>query len=268
MKCESLQLNISLYLDSVLSGDERTVLDEHLNECPLCRQKLTDFQELRQSLRVLSRPGIPAGVSNSIRLAVASESAARSQGSFFSPAVHAWLRSWLMPSGVGAFASVFVAFLVLWTLHSATNGIAQKPGLAKASNASDAVLLAGRGPNDLDMTPTEYAQERSLIAGESPSVNPNGALIALTKSLVRGEMKDDEVVVVADVFGDGLAQISEVVEPSHNHLAIAELEKALRSDPAYAPFVPANLDGRSNSVRVVLKLQSVDVKTHLKPRRK
>ena len=37
--------------------------------------------------------------------------------------------------------------------------------------------------------------------------------IALTKSFVRGEMKDEEVVVVADVFGNGLAQIAEVIEP-------------------------------------------------------
>jgi hypothetical protein len=268
MKCESLQLNLSLYLDSILSGEERAIVDEHLNECPICRQKLSDFQELRQSLRVLPRPGVPADVLSSIRLAVAAETATRRQGSFFSPWVNAWLRSWLMPSGVGAFASIFVAFLVLWTLHSATNGIAQKPGMAKAKNSSDDIMLADRGPNDLDMTPTEYAQRRSMIAGESPSVNPNGALIALTKSLVRGEMKDDEVVVVADVFGDGLAQISEVVEPSHNHTAVAELEKALRSDPAYAPFVPANLDGRSNSIRVVLRIQSVDVKTNLRPVRK
>lgn len=270
MKCESLQLNLPLYLDNVLSGDERAALDDHLNECPLCRQKAADFQDLRLGLRDLARPGIPASVSNSVRLAVAAE-AARRQGSVFSPAVDAWLRSWLMPSGVGAFASVLGAFLLLWTLHSATNGIGQKPGMAKTGNSSDATIFLAdtkRGPNDLDITPTEYAQNRSLIAGESPSVNPNGALIALTKSLVRGEMKDDEVVVVADVFGNGLAQISEVVEPSHNHLAIAELEKALRSDPAYAPFVPANIDGRSDSMRVVLKIQSVDVKTHLKPRRK
>lgn len=246
------------------------MLDEHLNECPLCRQKLADFQEIRQSLRVMPRPAISAGVTNSVRLAVAAE-AARRRGSFFSPAVDAWLRSWLMPSGVGAFASAIGAFLLLWTLHSATNGIAQKPGMAGNGSSSDPSIFlvdTKRGPDDLGVSPTEYAQERSLIAGESPSVNPNGALIALTKSLVRGEMKDDEVVVVADVFGNGLAQISEVVEPSHNRLAIAELEKALRSDPAYAPFVPANMDGRSDSVRVVLRIQSVDVKTNLKPRKK
>jgi Putative zinc-finger len=267
MKCESIQFDLPLYPDSNLSGEERSRVDGHLEECPGCRQKLTDFQELRQSLRVFERPEIPAGVTNSIKHAVAAEIHANSrrQGS----ALHIWLNTWLMPSGAGAFASVLVAFLVLWTLHSASNGIAQKPSIAKSA---DSRLLANANPNrgnsDLDITALSLAQERSLVGGESPSINPNGALVALTRSLVRGEMKDDEVVVVADVFGNGLAQISEVVEPSHDQRAVAELEQALRSDPAFAPFVPANLDGRSDSVRVVLKIQSVDVKTNLKPKRK
>lgn len=74
-------------------------------------------------------------------------------------------------------------------------------------------------------------------------------------------MKDDEVVVVADVFGNGLAQIAEVVEPSRNRQAVDALQKALDSDPAYAPFVSSNLDKRSENVRVVLKFQSVNVST-------
>jgi len=92
-------------------------------------------------------------------------------------------------------------------------------------------------------------------------------LIALTRSLVRGDMRDDEVVVVADVFGDGLARIAEVIEPSRDSKAIMELRKALESDPAYSPFVAANLDKRSNSVRVVLRFQSVDVHTGTPPRK-
>jgi len=76
-------------------------------------------------------------------------------------------------------------------------------------------------------------------------------------------MKDDEVVVVADVFGNGLAQIAEVVEPSHNRRAVDELQKALDSDPAYAPFVSSNMDKRSDNMRVVFKLQSVNVSTGL-----
>jgi hypothetical protein len=83
-------------------------------------------------------------------------------------------------------------------------------------------------------------------------------------------MKDDEVVVVADVFGNGLAQIAEVVEPSRDRRAVAELQKALESDPSYAAFVPSEMENRPESVRVILKFQSVDVSTKIsvrKPRR-
>ena len=78
-------------------------------------------------------------------------------------------------------------------------------------------------------------------------------------------MKDDEVVVVAEVFGNGLARIDEVIEPSRDRQAVRELENALKSDPNYAPpFVPAHLDQRSDTVRVILKIQSVNIDTHLK----
>ena len=111
-----------------------------------------------------------------------------------------------------------------------------------------------------------YAGPRRSVSSESPSVNPQGALVALTNSLVRGEMNDDEVVVVAEVFGNGLAKIDEVVEPSKNRHAVGELEKALKSDPDFAPFVPADMDQRPDSVRVVLKIQSVNVSTRVRPK--
>jgi hypothetical protein len=69
---------------------------------------------------------------------------------------------------------------------------------------------------------------------------------------------------VADVFGNGLAQIAEVVEPSRDRHAVAELQKALDSDPSYAPFVPASYENRPDSVRVVLRFQSVAVNTYTK----
>ena len=99
------------------------------------------------------------------------------------------------------------------------------------------------------------------ISNATPSVNPSGALIALTKSFVRGDMKDDEVVVVADVFGNGLARIAEVVEPTNDWKTVNELEDALKNDPDYAPFVPAKVDHRSETVRVIFKIQHVEVST-------
>jgi hypothetical protein len=260
MKCESLQLNLPLYTDTELIGEERAVLDEHLANCTGCKQRLDEFKSLRNSLRALERPSIPLGVSNSVRLAVAA--AAERKESSISRGARLWLNKWLVPSGMGAFASVVGGMMFIWllafgTVGGPTFGLARQTGPTMPANS-----------DSRNLTPSEYAQTRLSIAGESPSVNPNGALIALTKSLVRGEMKDDEVVVVAEVFGNGLARISEVVEPSHDHRAVAELEQALKSDPAYAPFVPADTDKRSDSVRVILKIQSVDVQTHLKPPKK
>jgi hypothetical protein len=267
MKCESLQLNLPLYMDSELHDEERTVLEEHLANCPGCEQRLEEFRSLRSSLRALERPSIPLGVSYSVRQAVAA--AAERDDSLISRGARRWFSKWLVPSSVGTFASVLGGIMFLWLLALGNIG---GPSFGLARQTGPTMLLANSDPkrsrDNLDLTPSEYAQTRLDIAGESPSVNPNGALIALTRSLVGGEMKDDEVVVVADVFGNGLARISEVVEPSHDHRAVAELEQALKSDPAYAPFVPADFDKRSDSIRVILKIQSVDVKTHLKPQKK
>jgi hypothetical protein len=107
--------------------------------------------------------------------------------------------------------------------------------------------------DNVDLTPTQYAQTRMSVRENRRALIRKGALIALTKSLMRGDMKDEEVVIVADVFGDGLAQIAEVVEPSRDRRAVLELEKALKNSSEYAPFVPANLDGRSETVRVVFQ---------------
>ena len=76
-------------------------------------------------------------------------------------------------------------------------------------------------------------------------------------------MRDEEVVVVADVFGDGLAQISEVVESPRDGRTVSERERAFRASSA--PFVPAVLENRPESIRIVLKLQSVDVEMEPKP---
>jgi len=137
---------------------------------------------------------------------------------------------------------------------SATNSKADTPlfpfltRLMRGENLSvDEASEFFRAVTDINANPTQIA----------------GALVALTKSFVRGKMKDDEVIVVADVFGDGLAQISEVIEPSRDLQAVRELQEALKTNPAFAPpFVPANLDQRSNTVRVVLRIQRVDVQTY------
>jgi hypothetical protein len=266
MKCENLQFNLSLYSDNFLTEGERTATDAHLAQCPLCRQKLADFQSLRNNLRALSRPEIPGYLLSSVRGAVSAElKTVETRPSFI---YSESFRRWLMPYSVGAVSSLIIGFALLWTLLSGINQ--PNTEIARADTKYNrGVTLANSKPSsngnfniasrDYELKPEDFAAARISVSGESPSVNPTGALVALTKSFVRGKMKDEEVVVVADVFSNGLAQISEVVAPSRDEQTMRELEAALRTDPAYAPFVPARLDNRADSVQIVLKIQRVDV---------
>ena len=268
MKCQDLQLNLPLYFDDVLSPEERDVLDDHMPRCPLCRQKLIDYQDLRNSLRAITRPEMPTGVLNYLRATVAAELLPNTAAPGFQLVEDRrnWFDVWLMPYAVGSFTSLVIGFTLLWVIMSSEfqAGIADA-SIASKSDSNSTILLAraerSGNPDTIDLTPSEYAATRLEFSGESPSINPSGALIALTKSFVRGEIKDNEVVVVADVFSNGLARIAEVVEPSHDLQAVAELQRAFESDPSFAPFVPANLDQRSETVRVVFRIQRVNVST-------
>lgn len=248
-----------LYADNTLSAERSSCVAGHLNRCPVCRQVLADTQSLRAGLRRMRSPGIKAAFRTQIKASVTAE--LRSRKSRWLPLpvdVREWMLTRVMPLGVGVLASFLVGLSFL-TLMLDSRAIS-----VPASSGDSVLLAANRNPTvePDSLTPSEYARTRLNVSSESPSINPQGALVALTKSLVRGDMKDDEVVVVADVFGSGLARIAEVVEPSRDRRAVVDLEKALAQDAAYAPFVAANLDNRAESVRVILKFQSVNVPTH------
>jgi len=259
MKCPELQFDLALFSDDVLSEDEQNPVREHLATCPLCRQKLDDIRLLRNDLRGLVRPEIPVTLLSSLRASVREALAASRPAPVFVQLnrTRRWSETWLMPSAIGGVATVLLGF----GLFSVILSREIKPETASRPSPSNTSIYLASIDGQTPLTPSVYARSRMGAGVESPSINPQGALIALTKSLVRGETHDDEVTVVADVFGDGLARIAEVVEPSHNEHAVEQLQKALESDPSLAPFVPANLDQRADPIRVVLKIQNVNVPT-------
>lgn len=258
-RCEELQFDLPLYCDGSLDQDVRIAVEAHLPECPLCRQKLSEYEDLLGDLKSVPRFAAPERLVESIRASVAARLAPVTGGPTFGLIDRRtrWSDIWLVPSMVGTAATVVVGFTLLFFMISSPPVPLSAYSTSRMGMVESPIFLA-----NTDLSPDEYASTRLAIAGESPSVNPRGALVALTKSLVRGEMRDDEVVVVADVFGNGLAQIAEVVEPSHDRKAIEELQKALQSDPEFAPFVPATMDRRSDNIRVILKIQNVNVNTY------
>src|SRR2546425_738271 len=67
----------------------------------------------------------------------------------------------------------------------------------------------------------------------------------------------DDMVVVADVFSNGSASLADVVQAPRDRRMLDDFESALRRDPA---FVPASLDRRPDTMRVVFTVQKVDVR--------
>ncbi len=162
-----------------------------------------------------------------------------------------------MPYGIGSLASVilFVSMFAGFRPHfAALNEAAQQNRACFA--------LAGRG-YDLNqpVTPEDFSASRAPFAGQSPSLNPEARWRnspALTRSPRPDVYQDaDDMIVVADVFSNGTASLADVVQAPRNRRMLAEFELALRESTA---FVPASLDRRPDTMRVVFTVQKVDVR--------
>lgn len=256
MKCEEIKSELPLYADNVLDDDVRMSIEAHLPTCPLCRQELDEYRELRLGLRRLRNPEFPVDLKGKI---IASLPNRRRDAGLFGQlypkkGLGERISHWLMPFGAGAvgtaaFALLFLSFMFV----RPANGLFEEP----RPEVSKIEIESLPYTSNLDGSSPDYL--RVEIPDTSPEVNPTGALIALTKSIVRGKMSDEEVVVVADVFGSGIANIAEVVDPPNDDEAMRELRRAFETNPAEAPFLPATMQRDSDAVRVVLKIQRVDV---------
>lgn len=264
MNCEDLQLNMPLFTDNDLTVEQKSILEKHFIKCPPCRAKFSEFKALHRDLRSLSQPNMPSDLLFSIRSNVANKlnSAPKKSWFNFSDEWNEWLQFRLMPYGVGTALSLFLAFSFLYSLNSTRESSEKTLGLAR--NSSNRSFSP---PNNNPLyseepiieTNEELVAMRTPVSGESPSLNMKGSLLAITNSILNQNLKNNEVTLVANVFSNGLAQITEIVEAPRSRHSLEELSYALENDENYAPFVSADLDKRSNVVRVVFKIQRVDV---------
>jgi len=260
MLCEETKPLISLYVDDAVSLPTRVVIDEHMGACPVCRSHLAELRALRQSLRSLSRPVPPQDLSSSITQALAIEAAAQrlEPRLSLSKQFTRWLEPKLMPYTVGSFASVLLFAAMFVGLRPHFVALHEAAALSAANNS--VVIIDTRFVLDLNqpVNSEDYAASRAPFAEQSPSLNPSGSLAALTRNYSHAPHSDtDEMMVVADVFSNGSASLADVVQAPRNRRMLTEFESALRRDPA---FVPASLDRRPDTMRVVFSVQKVDVR--------
>lgn len=261
MTCLESQKAFTPYLDGALTREASAALSGHVRVCPVCRHQLEETRAIVRGLSLLQRPAPPADLAASIRDALVIERAARSASPRLSPAERAahWLRARLMPYSVGFVYSVVLFVAVVGGLRQQLI-ILRSHAVAQALESGQPVVwVDGRGGYDVTrpLSPDLAAAARAPFGPESPTLNPRGALAALTLAPPRGgRPQDDDMIVVADVYGNGAASLAEVVEPPRNRRMVEDLQDALRKSPA---FVPASLDGRPQTMRVVFVLQKMNV---------
>jgi anti-sigma factor RsiW len=259
MLCEETRQSLSQYVDDCVSLPARVAIDEHLDRCPVCRDEAIELRSLRRKLSLLTPPAPPADLAATISNALAIEAAARRQqpNPSLGHRLVRFVEPWVMPYSAGSFASVIMFFLMFTALRPHFVALREA-----AAQQRDSVYLVQPVNYDLyqPVTAEGLAASRAQFAFESPTLNPGGALAALQVSYARARAdldgNADDMIVVTDVFSNGMASVAKVVHPPRDKRMLDEFNSALRRDPA---FVSASLDGRPDTMRVVFAVQKVDV---------
>lgn len=263
MTCEEIQKAFSSYLDDQLSLSERAACDAHLQDCLVCRAQISEARLVLRRLRTLKRPAIPSNLAASINDALMIERAAmlRQPRLPLHVRVAEWLEPRVMPYTIGAFASILLFVAIYAPLHPYLVTLRQMETQSRGATEAFTPPTWVNDGGGFDVTKPlvsleGYAASRLPYGVESPSLNPRGALAALVWNPSYGQPDDDDMIVVADVFSNGSASLAEVVQPPRNRRMLNDLQDALRKNPA---FVPAALDQRPKTMRVVFVLQKVEV---------
>jgi len=263
MTCEESQKALSPYLDGALGRETSDALGEHLGVCPVCRGRLEGTRAVVRALSLTERPAPPANLAASITRAIVIERAARraAPSLSLSERVGQWVGPRVMPYAVGALYSMLLFVGVFGALRQQFQMLRNLAEAQRLEAGLPYAVTWVETPGQYDVTrplsPALSVAARAAFTSESPTLNPRGALAALTLSPPdAGRPDDDDMIVVADVYSNGSASLAAVVEPPRNRRMIDEFQDALRKNPA---FVPASLDRRPQTMRVVFVLQKMNV---------
>jgi hypothetical protein len=263
MSCEETQEWLSLYVDDKLTQRARVSFDAHLNDCPVCRAEAARQRDIMRSLAALTSPAAPPDLAATIKRALVIEAAAVASRPAHAPSwknVWLWIEPRMMPYTIGAFASIILFTSLLVGLRPHLVALRDWETARHEAEAAPYSPFVADDQTTYDITkpitPEGYAARRAPFTEQSPSLDPHGALAALTWTPARGRASDEEMIVVADVYSNGSASLADVVQAPRDKRMLDDFQNALRKNPA---FVPASMDRRPETMRVVFVMQKIDV---------
>ena len=263
MLCEEIQELLPLYCDDGLAEEERARCDSHLEVCPVCRSEVAQLRTLRLRLATMQTPPAPKSFVSRIQNAVRAEAVVQRarrrapKSEIFVDYISVWLQPRAMRYAFSSVMSILLFSLVFLALRP------HMIALHEAAGALNDFTLASNELGSYNIyepiTPTNYAALRKPYNVESPSLNPEGGIATL--NLANGQLPNsksrDEMVVVADVFSNGAASLTDVMHAPRDRRMLDDFQAALRNNAA---FVPASIDRRPETMRVVFSIQRVEVR--------
>lgn len=261
MTCDQIQESIALYCDDGLNEDDRARCDQHLEVCPVCRAHVTELRMVRLQLATMSRVAPPAGLASEIQFVVRAESFAQRsrRNAPKSELIAEFLSVWLQPR-IARYAFSSIASLIIF----GSVFLALRPHMIALHEAAAAYteFVADNSGSGYDInqpiSSSSYAALRTPYNSESPSLNPKGGIATLDLGGPHShDHSNDDMVVVADVYSNGVASLADVMHAPRDKRMLEEFQAALRNN---AVFVPAALDRRPETMRVVFSIQRVEVR--------
>jgi len=261
MSCDEIQEVLPLYCDDGLAQDERAHCDRHMEVCPVCRSQLAQFRALRLRLATIHTRSAPTNlvstIQNAVRAEVVVQRARRRapKSEIFVDYISVWLQPRVMRYAFSSVMSILLFSLVFLALRP------HMIALHEAAGALDGLTVAVEsGTYNIyePITPSNYAALRQPYNAESPSLNPKGGIATLNLANNHSQNEGrDEMVVVADVFSNGTASLADVMHAPRDRRMLDDFQAALRNNAA---FVPASIDRRPETMRVVFSIQRVEVR--------
>jgi hypothetical protein len=111
LQCPKAKRLFSPYLDGALTGAEMLALQDHLSECPPCKEEYQALRRTQQLLVNMGRPKVPADLGLKMRLAISREAALAKRGRFEGLKVRLenTLQAFMVPATAG-FLSALIIF--------------------------------------------------------------------------------------------------------------------------------------------------------------
>lgn len=72
-ECETVQLNLSAFIDSMADAEQSAMVDRHVSECEACRRQLQSFISVRNLLCRTHEPEVPQDLALEVRVRLSRE---------------------------------------------------------------------------------------------------------------------------------------------------------------------------------------------------